>query len=472
MHSHDSAHEEQTEKVCFYGSGQVHGRVSLYSFTDISHFSPMKEKITKTRLENKLTILTDQMQGVRSATLCFLLRKGARHEPSHLNGLTHFIEHTVFKGTARRSAIDIAMETDRLGGNLDAFTTHEETGFVIKVTDDHIGEAFDLLADMLISPRFDPADLENERRVIIEEIKMIEDSPEEFLHDLFYRELFPGQSLGRPITGTAETLSGFGHRITSEYHRKIFTPENLVITAAGNIEHETLLELAGSLQFARAEDAHGDTGHTSEATPAEAPETVPAMAAPKFIEHRPELEQAHLMLAVPIVNLLDERRYAAELLSNIIGGGTSSRLWQKIREQRGLAYSVGTSTAMFRDTGFLLISSATSPEQVEEVLDVINEEIYSIVYHGVTCEEIELMKQQARAAILLSLEDSAARAGSLAHSEALHGRWIPVEESLAKIEAVTTDTAVNIAREFFRNEKIALAAIGDLETLDIDKKKF
>lgn len=410
----------------------------------------MKEDIRETRLENGLVILTDRMSGVRSATVGIFCRAGSRHEPDELNGITHFIEHCVFKGTQRRSALEIAIEQDRLGGTLDAFTTHEETGFVIKVIDDQIDAAFDLLADMLTNPRFDKADLENEQRVIIEEMKMNEDAPEELLSDIFHREFFPGDPLGLPITGTAESVRTFDHERTLSYHGRVFNSSNLVIAAAGNIEHEHLLDLVASMNFA------------PNSALASVTRTAP-IAAPIFIENRTDLEQAHLIIATPMVNARDPRRYAADLLSNILGGGTSSRLWQKVREERGLAYSVGASTGMYIDTGYFTVSAGTSPDQVDEVVNITIDEMRSTVRDGVTQNELDLMKDQTRASILLSLEDSASRAGSLAQSEMVHGRLIPVEETLANLDAVTADDVNAVAREFFQTGKIAFVAVGDLD---------
>jgi predicted Zn-dependent peptidase len=334
----------------------------------------MKEEIRETRLDNGLVVLTDRMEGVRSATLGFFFRVGARHEPEELNGITHFIEHCVFKGSVNRTARDIAFEQDRLGGNLDAFTTHEETGFVVKVVDDEFDNAFSLLADLTLRPRFDEADLVNERRVIIEEIKMNDDSPDEVLSDIFHREFYPGHPLGLTITGTPETVGSFTREKTTEYHRSAFSPANLVIAAAGNVDHEKILRLVGDL----------DSDSSSAIRTPGSSLITPAPAATVLVERRPDLEQAHLLMATPIVAARDQRRYAADMLANILGGGTSSRLWQQVREERGLAYSVGASMAMFVDCGFLAVSAATSPDQTGEVADIVTEEMAAIARDGVT----------------------------------------------------------------------------------------
>lgn len=423
----------------------------------------MNEDIKESRLENGLVVLTDRMPGVRSATLGFFYRVGSRNEPDELNGITHFIEHCVFKGTVKRSAVEIAIEQDRLGGNLDAFTTHEETGFVIKVTDDRIEHAFDLLSDMLTNPRFDEGDLINERRVIIEEMKMNEDSPEEVLGDIFHREFFPGHQLGMSITGIAETVKTFGHELTRNYHKQVFNPANLIIVAAGNVEHEGLLDLVRSSNF---------SWPPAETRQLKLELQTPAPASPIIIEHRADLEQAHMIIATPLVGATDERRYAADHLSNIIGGGTSSRLWQKVREERGLAYSVGSSAVMFQDSGFFSVSAAISPEHAEQVLRIVVDEMRSVVSSGVNEDELQLVKDQARASILLGLEDSASRAGALAQSELIHGRQIPVEETLAKLDAVNADDVQQIAREFFKTDKVAFVALGDLDGLHIDRNRL
>ncbi|MGB7070526.1 MAG: pitrilysin family protein [Pyrinomonadaceae bacterium] len=419
----------------------------------------MKKDIQQTRLDSGLTILTDYMQGVRSATLGFFYRFGSRNEPEDLNGISHFIEHTVFKGTAKRTALDIAIETDRLGGNLDAFTTHDETGFAIKVIDDRVEQAFDLISDMLVNPRFDEKELESEQRVIIEEMKMIDDSPEEYLGDLFHKAFFPGHPLGLNIAGTPKTVRSFDHAVTQTYHKQAFNASNLVIAAAGNVEHQAIVDLASS-RFTVSGESHLT------------PLTVPKTSAPILIKRSRDLEQAHIMIATPLVSAKSEKRYAADLLTNIIGGGTSSRLWQKIREERGLAYSVGASAVMFQDCGFFSIFAGASPEKTEEVLDVSIDEMRSLVNSGVTADELDLAKQQTVASILLNLEDSAARASAMAHSELTHGRQIPLAETLGNIDAVTTDDIQAIAQEFFRTENVAFAALGNLNGLEVVRDRL
>ncbi len=421
----------------------------------------MKENIQTTRFNNGLTILTDKMPDVRSVTLGFFFRRGARHEPIELNGISHFIEHTVFKGTTNRSAIEIATETDRLGGNLDAFTMHEETGFAIKVVDKDLPQAFDLLADLLVNPVFDEKELKREQRVIIEEIKMTEDSPEEYLGEIFSEKLFPEDSLGLSIAGTPRTVRSFNSEKTRTFHRAIINPKNIIIAAAGNLEHNQIVDLAEKF-----------FSYKTKLKTQNSKLKTPKFASPILIKKNKNLEQAHLIIAAPFTDAKNERRYAADLLANILGGGMSSRLWQKVREEKGLAYSVGASAAMYLDCGVFSIYAGTSPHQTESVLDISIKELREIVKNGVSKEELELMKEQTVSSILLGLEDSASRAGTLARLEMVHGRQIPIEETIQKIEAVTVEEIREIAREFFQTEKIAFGALGNLNGLKVKRERL
>jgi predicted Zn-dependent peptidase len=432
----------------------------------------MKENIQTTRLENGLTILTETMPDVRSASLVFWFNKGSRHEPENLNGISHFIEHAVFKGTMKRSALEIAVEIDRLGGNFDAFTSHETTGFGMKVVDKQLPQAFDLLADMLANPRFDARELKREQRVIIEEMKMVEDTPEEFLGEIFQKSFFPNHALGLPIEGTRKTVRGFNREAASEYHAQIFQPENLVIAAAGNIEHAEIENLSGKIfkvqsSKLKAQSLNPETLNFE-------PETLnsPSIAAPIILKKKCELEQAHLIIAAPWIRGKSEKRYAAHLLESIFGSGTSSRLWQTIREKRGLAYSVGASGMSFEDCGVFSIYAATSPDKLGEAVDLSIAELAKIKKSGVSEDELQLAKDQANASILLGLEDSGVRAGNLAQQEITHGKTIPLEETLQKIEAVSAEDIQQLADEFFQTEKIALAALGNLNGLKVERERL
>lgn len=424
----------------------------------------MTNQVQSTKLANGLTVLTEYMAGLRSVTAGIWLRHGSRNEVPALNGISHFIEHTVFKGTHRRSARDIANESDRLGGHIDAYTSHEMTGFAMKVVDTTLPQAFDLLADMLSNPRFDEEDLQREQKVIIEEMKMIEDTPEEFLAERFHAAYFPDHSLGRPIEGTAQTVSTFDQAKTADFHSRRYAPANLVIAAAGNVEHDRLVEMA-----TRAFDK------TSAETPAAAEssaEAKPLAAAPILIERKTELEQAHLILATPWPAAKSEDRYAASMLASLMGGGTSSRLWQSVREERGLAYSIGAGGNTYTDVGIFNIYAGASPAQIDEVLDLSLLELRRIVRETVAVEELDLVKQQAIASILLSLESTSSRAGALARQEIIHGRRIPSDEIIRKVEAVTPEDIRRVAQECFSSENVALGALGNLNGFHVDRARL
>lgn len=421
----------------------------------------MIDQVQTTRLPNGLTILTEHMPGLRSVTLGIWVRRGSRHESPHLNGMCHFIEHALFKGTQRRSAHQIAADTDRLGGHLDAYTSHEITGFALKVVDTEIARAFDLLADLLLNPRFEQEDLVKEKRVIIEEMKMIEDTPDELLTELFHAAFFPDHALGRPIEGTEQTVSSFDHAKTFSFHSDNFAPRNLVIAAAGNVLHSQLADLV-SLAF-------GDVRNGSNSV---ITMDAPQIAAPILIEPKNELEQAHLLIAAPWPSAKSENRYAASMLGTIIGGGTSSRLWQTIREERGLAYSIGAGGNTFTDVGMFTIYAGTSPAQMNQVLDLSLSEVRRIVREPVSETELLLAKEQAFSSVLLSLESSSARAGALARQEIVHGRRIPPDEIIRSIEAVTREEVQSVAQTCFTTPALAVGALGNLNGFAVDRARL
>ncbi|MEP6569962.1 MAG: pitrilysin family protein [Acidobacteriota bacterium] len=424
----------------------------------------MIDEVRLTRLPNGLTVLTEKMPSLRSVTAGIWVRRGSRHEAPEINGICHFIEHAVFKGTLRRTARDIAVESDRLGGHLDAFTTNEMTGFAIKVADKSLPGAFDLLADLLAHPRFDQNDLEREQKVVLEEMKMVEDTPDELLGELFNAAYFPGHPLGRPIEGTQDTVSSFDHQKIASYHAREFSPANLVVAAAGNVEHELLLELV--------ERSFGSSATNGDWVRTNFIEQSPTPAAPILIEQKKELEQAHLILASPWPDAKDDDRYAGSLLASVVGGGTSSRLWQTVREERGLAYSVGAGGSTFSDVGVFTIYAGTSPDHLDEVLDLSLAEMQRVVNESVPEEELTLAKDQALSSILLGLESSSARVSTLARQEIIHGRRITPEETMEKIEAVNSEDLQRVARQYFTSETLALGALGNLNGFRVDRSRL
>lgn len=422
----------------------------------------MNELVNCTRLDNGLTVLTERMPGLRSATVGIWVRRGSRHESPELNGICHFIEHTVFKGTNRRSALDIAVESDRLGGHLDAFTTHEMTGFTFKVADKSIPQAFDLLADMIANARFDEGDLRREQQVIIEEMKMVEDTPDEYLGELFNAAYFPGHPLGLPIEGTEDRVLTFDRKTTAAFHSREFAPSNLVIAAAGNVDHEVIVGMAARAFENGSSPSENAGSHFSAPTP----------ASPILIERKAELEQAHLIIAAPWPDARSDDRYAASLLGSVLGGGTSSRLWQAIREERGLAYSVGAGGSAFSDIGVFAVYAGTSPKYLDQVVDLSLVELRKVINDGVSGEELQLVKDQAVSSILLGLESSSSRAGVLARQEIIHGRRISPDEMIRRLEAVNLGDVQRVACEYFRASPLSLGALGDLNGFKVDRARL
>jgi predicted Zn-dependent peptidase len=338
------------------------------------------------------------------------------------------------------------------------------TGFTTKVADTALPQAIDLLADLVAHPRFEQEDLDREQKVILEEMKMVEDTPDELLGELFNAAYFPNQPLGRPIEGTKETIPTFDHKTMVAFHAREYSYNNLVVAAAGNVEHARLVELVG-VAFDGCESGAG-------ARPRPVGGTKPRPAAPILIEQKNELEQAHLVLATPWPDALSEDRYAASLLASVIGGGTSSRLWQKVREERGLAYSVGAGGSAFSDVGVFNVYAGTSPEQIDEVLELSLHELREVVRNPVSMEELRIAKDQAISSILLGLESSSARAGTLARQEIIHGRRIPPDEVIEKIRAITLEQLQEIARKYFKSETIALGVLGNLNGFKVDRSRL
>ncbi len=395
------------------------------------------------------------MPHVRSAAVGVWVNSGSRRESPEQNGISHFIEHMVFQGTAGYSAEQIARTVDSLGGNLDAYTAKEHVCFNTKVLDEHLPLAFDILADLVLHPLFRPADIVKEQGVILEEIKMESDSPEYVVHDLFCRSYWRDHSLGRPILGTPETVRSFRSNTLQDYFRPVYAPSNLVITAAGHFQHAQLVDLV-SAEF-------GD---------APAGPALPAPVRPDAQPHvqlkqKKTLEQVQVCLGAPAHSVSDERRYATYLMNTILGGGMSSRLFQNIREKRGLAYSVYSDLSLYQDSGALLVGAATSLAKTEEVLQLTVKEFRRLKKTPVTDEELRRAKDQLKGSLMLSLESTSSRMANLARQHLYFGRFFELDEILESIEAVTPDDIQQIARDSFQSDQLALTILGDLNGLSI-----
>jgi predicted Zn-dependent peptidase len=406
--------------------------------------------IQQAELPNGVQIVTEKMPHVRSASLGIWLGTGSRAEVPARNGIAHFIEHMVFKGTRKRSAEEIAQSVDSVGGMLDAFTAKEMTCFNAKVLDEHLPIAVDVLSDLVLHPRFDDADIAKEKQVVLEEIKMEEDNPEYLIHELFTQSFWRGHPLGRPILGTAETVSSFTRDALVECFEEWYSPNRVLVTAAGNLEHGQLVNLV-----AREFDCAARPAKAAFATPPEAHACV---------EHRDkrELEQIHIVLGVPSYPLAHERRYAASLLNVILGGGMSSRLFQNIRERQGLAYTIESDISPYTDTGVFSVYAGTSRESAAQLIRSVCDEFRQAREDGVSAEELRRAKDHLKGSMMLSLESTSARMSNLARQAMYLHRFISLDELLASIEAVTREEVQAIARDFFDPGRIALTVLGNL----------
>jgi len=411
-------------------------------------------------LPNGLIVITETMQHVRSVSVGIWVRNGSRREVPAENGLAHFLEHMVFKGTDRRSAEDIAREMDSVGGMLDAFTSKEQICFNAKVLDEHLPIAFDVLADLVLRPKLDSDDVNKERQVVLEEIKMDLDNPEYLLHDIFTRGFWPEHSLGRPILGTPETVRNFDREALRRRFQNWFAPDHIIVTAAGNITHPQVLELAEK-EFGRLQ-AIG--------SPREDP--APSASAPIHLETKRDLEQVHLCIGVPSLPLAHERRFGVAVLNNLLGGGMSSRLFQKIREKQGLAYAVFSEITPYSDAGMLTVYAGTAKETVDKVLDLTVAEFRAMKESPVSSEELLRAKNHLKGSLMLSLESTSSRMSNLARQELYFQRFYSLDEILASIEAVTGDEVQSLARDFFQPERIAVTVLGPLNGFSLNRARL
>ena len=414
--------------------------------------------IRKQSLPNGLIVLTEPMVQVRSVSLGIWLRTGSRQENPARGGISHFIEHMVFKGTRNRTAEQIARSMDSIGGHLDAFTAKECVSFNTVVLDEHLTKAFDVLSDLVLNPLFNPEDVVRERKVVLEEIKAEQDNPEYLLHELFIRNFWKGHPLGKPILGTPQTVRALNREAIEEQFTRSYRPNNMVIAAAGHLRHDQILSLVEK-RF-----------HHLKAQTDPLPDPAPVICPHITFRNKPALEQVQLCLGVPSYPLVHERRYACYVLNTLLGGGMSSRLFQNIREKQGLAYSVFSDLTPYRDTGCLLVYAGTSPESAPRVVSSIMEEFRDLKVNGVKPDELQRAKDHLKGSMMLGLESTANRMSNLARQQMYFGRFLSLDEMIAKIDAVTADTVTEITREFFQTERISLTVLGRLDGLKIDRK--
>ena len=419
-----------------------------------------ERNIRRTVLPNGLTILTEKMDHIRSVAMGVWIRAGSRHEMPEINGISHFVEHMVFKGTKSRSAQHIAREVDAIGGNLDAFTGKETVCFNIKVLDEHVPTALDVLSDLVLNPIFASDEITRERGVILEEIKMDEDNPDYLVHEIFTQAFWKDHPLGKPILGTKETVKRFERDTLCNFYGQRFHGGNMIFSAAGNIDHDIFVE-----QVTR----------RFESLPAG--ESVTAVVPPKtaariILKNKKALEQVQLCLGVPAPAIADESRYVTLVLNTILGGGMSSRLFQTVREERGLAYSIYSDLNPYSDTGSLCVYAGTSSDRAIQVVQLVMEQFRRLKTETLPADELRRAKDQLRGNLLLSLESSMSRMSNLARQQMHFNYFFGMQEILDKVESITEDQVLAMANQLFQPETVAVTLLGRLDGVKLTRSQL
>jgi predicted Zn-dependent peptidase len=410
-------------------------------------------------LDNGLRILTEQMTQVRSVSIGVWLTRGSRHETADRGGIAHFVEHMLFKGTGSRSAEDIAQAIDSIGGQLDAFTAKEYASYYIKVLDEHLPLAIDILADIVRNPAFAPEDIEREKKVVIEEIKMVEDTPDDLVHELFTQGFWEDHPLGRPILGTRETVESFSADLLRTYFRQAYAPENLIVSAVGHLDHAHVRELV--------EQKFGDMTRVG-VHPGEAPPTV----VPHVLIRNKDLEQSHICLGTSSYPQDHDDRYSSYVLNTLLGGSMSSRLFQNVREKRGLAYAVFSGLSAYRDAGSFTVYAGCANEAVGEVVDLIVEELRGVKQTEVPSAELQRAKDHLKGSLMLSLENTASRMSHLARQAIYFDRLVGLDETLDGVEKVTAADVQRVATDLFRNGSLSATVLGNVNGLQIPRERL
>jgi len=409
--------------------------------------SEVHRMVVRDVLDNGLRLITETMPHVRSVTIGVWLMRGSRHESDERSGIAHFVEHMLFKGTHNRSAEDIAQAIDSIGGQLDAFTAKEYASYYIKVLDEHLPLAVDLLADIVMRPAFAPDEIEREKKVILEEIKMVEDTPDDLVHELFTQHFWEGHPLGRPILGSKETVEGFTRETLLEYFRSAYVAPNMIISAAGNLDHAKVRELIETAFKGLGADAAPLSGQ-------------PPRVSPQVITRSKELEQSHICLGTNSYPQNHDDRYVSYIMNTVLGGSMSSRLFQNVREKRGLAYAVFSGLSAYRDAGNITIYAGCANEAVGEVIDLCVEELRGMKRAPVPDAELRRAKDHLKGSLMLSLENTASRMSHLARQEIYFDRHFGLDETLTGVERVTNLDVQRVARDLFSNGSLAATVLG------------
>lgn len=412
----------------------------------------------KSLLPNGIRVVSETIPYVKSVSLGIWIGSGSRSEQDENHGISHFIEHLMFKGTVKRSARDIAETVDAIGGQLNAFTAKEHTCYYMKVLDTHLDLALDILSDMLLASKFATEDIGREREVVLEEVHMYEDTPDELVHDIHLSRIWKGHPLGRNILGSKESIASFNRDMVSQYYRNFYTPDNIVIAAAGNLDHDKLVDMA-TRYFS------GMAGMKSITSPKKAP----VLSLSRTVQTK-DTEQVHLCLGTLGVPQNSPEMYKIHILNNILGGGISSRLFQSVREDRGLAYSIYSYQTNYSDAGLFTIYAGTRPANAEEVIQLILKNLSEIKYAGITAEELKKSKEQLKGSLLLGLESSSSRMSRIGKMEITLGKFIPLDEVVEKIDKVTLSDVKEAAERLFRDDLLCFTAVGPIDSEEIINK--
>jgi predicted Zn-dependent peptidase len=420
----------------------------------------IERNLRRTVLPNGLIVLTERMEHLRSVAMGVWVQSGSRYEAPEINGISHFVEHMLFKGTKSRSAQHIAREMDAIGGNLDAFTGKETICFSVKALSNHVPIALDVLSDLVLNPTFASTDIERERGVILEEIKIDEDNPDVLVHEIFTQNFWKDQPIGKPILGTTKTVSGLQQPTLLDYHGDRFRSGNMVFSAAGNLNHDEFVARVAD-QFSSLPS--GTTQMQFQSA---------AVSAPIILRNKRSLEQVQICLGVPSPPITDENRYATLILNTVLGGGMSSRLFQTIREERGMAYSIYSDVSPYSDTGSLCVYAGTSADKTLEMIDLVMAEFSALKETPLSDEELHRAKEQVKGNILLGLESSGSRMSNLARQEMYFHHFFSVEEVLDRLDAVTSAQVQSMAQKLFVSERIAVTLLGRLDGLKLNRNRL
>ena len=415
--------------------------------------------ITRDVLSNGLRLLTERMPHVRSVSIGVWLARGSRHEPCEQSGIAHFVEHMLFKGTATRSAEDIAQTIDSIGGQMDAFTAKEYASYYIKVLDEHLPLAVDVLADIVMRPAFSNGDIEREKKVVLEEIKMVEDTPDDLVHELFTEHFWRNHPLGRPILGTRDTVELLTAHGLRSYFTDAYSAPNLIVVAVGNIQHDQVRDLVT---------------HTFEELPLRSIPLAeqPPQVAPAIVIRNKKLEQSHVCLGTSGYQQDHVDRHPSYVLNTVLGGSMSSRLFQNVREKRGLAYAVFSGLSAYRDAGSMMIYAGCANDAVSELIDVVVAEIRRLKEEAISEAELRRAKDHLKGSLMLNLESTSSRMSLLARQEIYFDRQFSLDDTLADVERVSRDDVQRVARELFASGALAATVLGAVNGLQLPPQKL